>query len=124
MNVTSDEEGSSGCQHHSIDLMLEVILASLPATAAKLSKEQSIDFGTVLESLKTMLKERELTKPNFMPFASDTDETREIGSDLLMKTWEAFQSNSAKVFYSEDILISPSQKAFVEIAKQVMQIGR
>ena len=104
--------------------MLEVILASLPATAAKLSKEQSIDFGTVLESLKTMLKERELTKPNFMPFASDTDETREIGSDLLMKTWEAFQSNSAKVFYSEDILISPSQKAFVEIAKQVMQIGR
>lgn len=39
MNVTQDEEGSSGCQHHSIDLMLEVILASLPTTAAKLQRE-------------------------------------------------------------------------------------
>ena len=48
-----------GSQSHSHDLMLEVILAALPATANKLQREQSIDFGTVLESLKTMFKERE-----------------------------------------------------------------
>jgi hypothetical protein len=47
--------------------MLEVILASLPSTAIILAREQSIDFGTVLESLKIMLKEREVTKSHFMP---------------------------------------------------------
>ena len=47
--------------------MLEVILASLPSTATILAREQSIDFGTVLESLKTLLKEREKTKSYFMP---------------------------------------------------------
>ena len=56
--MQSAQDGAS-FQSHSTDLMLEVILASLPSTAQKLSREQSIDFGTVLESLKTMLKERE-----------------------------------------------------------------
>ena len=65
MNLMQD--GNPGCQSHSTDLMLEVILASLPSTATILAREQSIDFGTVLESLKTMLKEREKTKSHFMP---------------------------------------------------------
>ena len=30
-----------------------------------------MDFGEVLESLKRMLKERELTKASFMPLAQD-----------------------------------------------------
>lgn len=124
MNVTGDEEGSAGCQQYSTDLVLEVILASLPATASKLSREQSIDFGTVLESLKSMLKQRELTKTQFMPFAEDSETCREIGSDVLIKTWEAFQQNSAKVFHSDIILISASNKVFVEIVKQIGQLGR
>lgn len=44
----------------------------------------------MLESLKTMLKERERTKSHFMPLQSSDEASREIGSDLLMKTWEAF----------------------------------
>ena len=67
-----------------MDLLLEVILASLPATANKLAREQSIDFGTVLESLKTMFKEREKVKAEFAPFSGDV-------SDVLARTWEAFQ---------------------------------
>ena len=63
----STAQDGSGFQTHSTDLMLEVIFSALPATAQKLSREQSIDFGTVLESLKTMLKEREKTKGFFDP---------------------------------------------------------
>ena len=95
--------------------MLEVILASLPSTATILSREQSIDFGTVLESLKTMLKERERTKSHFMPLQANDEASREIGSDLLMKTWEAFTSNTSKVFQVDDVLISASRKMVVEI---------
>jgi len=57
-----------GSQSHSNDLILEVILAALFATANKLQREQSIDFGTVLESLKTMFKEREKARPTLGPF--------------------------------------------------------
>ena len=96
MNLMQD--GNPGCQSHSTDLMLEVILASLPSTATILSREQSIDFGTVLESLKTMLKERERTKSHFMPLQSSDEASREIGSDLLLKTWEAFTSTTSTVF--------------------------
>ena len=85
----STAQDGSGFQSHSTDLMLEVILASLPATAQKLSREQSIDFGTVLESLKTMLKEREKTKGHFMPLKDGSNV--QAGSDLLFKMWEAFQ---------------------------------
>ena len=99
--------------------MLEFILASLPSTAQKLSREQSIDFGTVLESLKTMLKEREKTKINFTPLKDGQAHT-----DLLSKMWEAFQSNNAKVFNNEDVLLSASKKLFVEIVSQVGQIGK
>lgn len=75
----------TGSQSHSNDLILEVILAALPATAAKLQREQSIDFGTVLEALKTMLKEREKIRPQLAPLKD-----AESGSDVLAKTWEAF----------------------------------
>ena len=102
-------------------MMLEVILASLPATAQKLSREQSIDFGTVLESLKAMLKNREKNKTHFMPLK---DSANAANADLLMKMWEAFQSNNAKVFVTEDVLISASKKLFVEIAGQISQIGK
>lgn len=59
-----------------------------------------------------------------MPFANDSEATKEIGSDILMRTWEAFQSNSSKVFNTEDILISPSKKTFVEIATHVRRLEK
>jgi hypothetical protein len=48
----------AGASSHSSDLILETVLAALPQTQQKLQKEQSIDFGTVIESLKQMYKER------------------------------------------------------------------
>ena len=122
MNLMQD--GNPGCQSHSTDLMLEVILASLPSTATILAREQSIDFGTVLESLKTMLKEREKTKSHFMPMQSNDDTSRETGTDLLMKTWEAFTQNTSKVFLVDDVLISASRKLIVEIVNQISNLGR
>lgn len=67
-----------GAQSHSADLILETVLAALPQTQQKLQKEQSIDFGTVLESLKQIYRGREKT-------ASHSEAT----TDLLVKTWEA-----------------------------------
>jgi len=55
----------TGARTHSADLMLEVLLAALPLTQAKLQKECSIDFGTVVESLKSMFKERERVRAAF-----------------------------------------------------------
>ena len=104
--------------------MLEVILASLPSTAAILAREQSIDFGTVLESLKTMLKEREKTKSHFMPIDTSVESVRELGTDLLLSTWEAFTANSSKVFCVDDVLISASRKLVVEIVNKVAGLGR
>jgi hypothetical protein len=49
----------------------------MPLTQQKLLREQSIDFGTVIESLKQMYKEREKVKFN------------NNESDILNKTWEA-----------------------------------
>ena len=49
----------------------------MPLTQQKLLREQSIDFGTVIESLKHMYKEREKVKFN------------NNESDILNKTWEA-----------------------------------
>ncbi len=109
------QDGNPGCQSHSTDLMLEVILASLPSTATILAREQSIDFGTVLESLKTLLKEREKTKSHFMPLESNDEAAKEVGSDMLLKTWEAFSSNASKVFCVDDVLISASRKTVVEV---------
>jgi nuclear cap-binding protein subunit 1 len=107
---------STGCPSHSNDLILEVILASLPATAAKLSREQSIDFGTVLESLKTMLKEREKIRPHLSP-TQRKDDSPALGSDILAKTWEAFQSNSVKIFNIDTVLLSASRETLVELIK-------
>ena len=122
MNLMQD--GNPGCQSHSTDLMLEVILASFPSTANILAREQSIDFGTVLESLKTMLKEREKTKSHFMPMQVGDEAAREVGSDLLVKTWEAFTSNTSKIFCVDDVLISASRKMVVEIVNQIAGLGR
>ena len=118
------QDGNPGCQSHSTDLMLEVILASFPSTANILAREQSIDFGTVLESLKTMLKEREKTKSHFMPMQTGDEAASNLGSDLLLKTWEAFTSNSAKVFQVDDVLISASRKMVVDVAAQIGGLGR
>ena len=96
----------------------------MPSTATILAREQSIDFGTVLESLKTMLKERERTKSYFMPLKGIDDTTREIGTDLLMKTWEAFTSNTSKVFCVDEVLISASRKLIVDVVGQINGLGR
>lgn len=58
-------------------MILETILSAMPLTQQKLLREQSIDFGTVIESLKQMYKEREKVKFN------------NNESDILNKTWEA-----------------------------------
>ena len=68
----------TGAQTHSSDLILETILSSLPNTFHKLQKEQSIDFGTVIESLKQIFKAR-----------SSVVAKSEAQTDLLEKTWEA-----------------------------------
>ena len=60
-----------------------------------------------------MLKEREKTKAYFMPLKDNSNV--QAGSDLLFKMWEAFQQNNAKVFNTEDVLLSASKKLFVEI---------
>lgn len=121
MNLMQD--GNPGCFSHSTDLMLEVILASLPSTATILAREQSIDFGTVLESLKTMLKEREKVKGHYMP-TDGGEASKDIGSDLLLKTWEAFASNTSKVFIVDDVLISASRKLVVDVVSQIAGLGR
>ncbi len=79
----------TGCQTHSTDLMLETLLAAMPLTQQKLQREQSIDFGTVIESLKSMFKERERVR------LATTRNAEEC--DLLMKTWEAIFQGTTKV---------------------------
>jgi hypothetical protein len=111
--------GVTGSQSHSNDLILEVILAALPATANKLQREQSIDFGTVLESLKTMLKEREKIRPKLAPLKD-----AEQGSDVLSKTWEAFTSNPAKIFNIDTVLLSASRAMVVELVRNINAVGR
>jgi len=108
----------TGCSSHSSDLILEVILASLPSTSAKLSKEQSIDFGTVLESLKLMFKGREKLRSEstlfgFSPMNGD------ISADILFKTWEVYSANTTKVFNSERILLSASRDNYIECNKKI-----
>lgn len=66
-----------------------------------------------------MLKEREKTKSHFMPLKANDDAAREIGSDLLIKTWEAFTSNTSKVFCVDDVLISASRKLIVDVVNQI-----
>lgn len=57
----------TGSQTHSADLMLETLLAAMPLIQQKLQREQSIDFGTVIESLKSMFKERERVRQFVSP---------------------------------------------------------
>lgn len=71
-----------------------------------------------------MLKEREKTKSHFMPMQANDEAAREIGSDLLMKTWEAFTSNTSKVFCVDEVLISASRKLIVDIVGQIAGLGR
>ena len=71
-----------------------------------------------------MLKEREKTKSHFMPMQANDETAREIGSDLLMKTWEAFTSNTSKVFCVDEVLISASRKLIVDIVTQISGLGR
>ena len=71
-----------------------------------------------------MLKERESTKSHFMPLKASGEAAREIGSDLLMKTWEAFTSNTSKVFCVDEVLISASRKLIVDVVGQIAGLGR
>jgi hypothetical protein len=109
---------NTGSQSHSNDLILEVILCSLPATSAKLSKEQSIDFGTVIESLKTMFKGREKVRVELSPMSGDAS------ADVLFKTWEAYASATNKDFNSDRVLLSCSHEIFVDIAKKISAHGQ
>ena len=59
-----------------------------------------------------------------MPLQGNNDAAREIGSDLLLKTWEAFTSNTSKVFCVDKVLISASRKMVVEIVNQLAGLGR
>ena len=71
-----------------------------------------------------MLKEREKTKSYFTPLQGNDEVAKEIGSDLLLKTWEAFTSNTSKVFCVDEVLISASRKMIVEIVNQIAGLGR
>jgi hypothetical protein len=37
-----------------LDLILETIMAGLPIASPRLSREQGLDFGTILESLRKL----------------------------------------------------------------------
>ena len=115
-----ERQDGANFNSHSLDLILEVILASLPATAQKLSREQSIDFGTVLESLKTLYKLREKNKSKFTPLKDG----QTGGNDLLSKMWDCYNQNQSKVFNNEDVMISASKKLFVDITHGVQNIGK
>jgi len=71
-----------------------------------------------------MLKEREKTKSHFMPINGADESARELGTDLLMATWEAFTANASKVFCVDDVLISASRKLVVETVNKVVNLGR
>ena len=77
----------------------------------------------MLESLKTLLKEREKTK-GYFGVIEGGDEGVSVGSDMLLRTWEAFSSNASKVFCVDEVLISASRKTVVEIVNQVAGLGR
>jgi hypothetical protein len=96
--------------------MLETLLAAMPLTQQKLQREQSIDFGTVIESLKSMFKERERVR------LATTHNAEE--ADLLMKTWEAIFYGNTKVLVSDRVLLSASRQATVELVKAVQIMGR
>lgn len=89
-------------------------MAALPLTQAKLQKECSIDFGTVVESLKSMFKERERIRAAFAQ-SSNT----QLQPDLLAKTWEATFQSQAKVLMTDRILLSASRNATVDLCKSI-----
>ena len=95
-----------------------MILASLPSTSSKLSKEQSIDFGTVLESLKIMFKGREKVRNDYSPMQG------EYAADVLLKTWEVYSVNTTKVFSSDRILLSASRDVIVDLNKKLAGHGQ
>ena len=84
------QNSSTGLQTHSTDFILEILLAALPIAAQKLSREQSIDYGTILESVKSLLKEREKVSFAFSPFKQNNETSQKANSDLVLKMWEAF----------------------------------
>lgn len=86
----------------------------MPLTQQKLQREQSIDFGTVIESLKSMFKEREKVR-----MVINKDE-----SDLLMKTWEAIFQNNNKLFTTDRVLLSGSRQSMLDLVKAVQIMGR
>ena len=58
-----------------------------------------------------------------MPIEGD-ESLRELGSDILLTTWEAFTANSSKVFCVDDVLISASRKLLVDIVNKIANLGR
>ena len=106
---------ATGCQTHSTDLILETLLAAMPLTMQKLQREQSIDFGTVIESLKAMFKEREKIRVQL----GGKDET-----DLLVKMWETIFMTSNKVYATDHVLLSASRDKSLELIKAVQVMGQ
>jgi len=48
-------------QPQDIDLVLEVILAALPIIAPRLQREQALDYGTLLETLRKLFTQRKIS---------------------------------------------------------------
>jgi len=68
----------------------------------------------VIESLKSMFKEREKVR-----MATNKDE-----SDLLMRTWEAVFQNNNKLFTTDRVLLSASKQSMLDLVKAVQVMGR
>jgi hypothetical protein len=100
----------TGSKTHSADLLLETVLAALPHTKQKMQKEQSIDFGTIVEYLKQIFKLRERARQIQNP-------DQEIYSDLLVKTWEAVFQN--KLLVSDRVLLSPGRQLIIDLIKSI-----
>ena len=76
----------------------------------------------MLESLKTMFKEREKLRAYLSPFKLDAKV--QPGSDVLAKMWEAFATSPSKIFNLDTVLLSASRSTVVELVKQINAIGR
>lgn len=79
-----------------LDMVLETVIAGLPIAAARLSKEQALDYGTILESLRKLMGARETRMKEFSSAALAPIKVGKGYSekDILQMIWEGFCQES------------------------------
>lgn len=71
------------------DILLETLMAGLPISASRLSKEETLDYGSILEALRKLFTQREQR----LTFSSQAICPIKNGKckDVLTMIWEGFQ---------------------------------